>query len=234
MSSSVTLAYPDLEAIVSTERLKPYLDAARGSQEVAAELYAWNVEVSGALWGLIVYLEIALRNALARELQALRMSLRSRRSGTAPLWFNNSTWFTPRQRQDIRKAKAKAAEVEFTAGKVIRQLTFGFWVSLVDPGHTETLWVPGLRHAFPNSGGGHKPVRGKLGWVNDLRNDIAHHNRLLDRRIVETEEELLRTAYWMDPKLADWMAAVSTVRLVNARRPAIPPTLRWPAPAPTF
>lgn len=137
MSSSITLAYPDLEAIVSTERLKPYLDAAHGSQELAAELYAWNVEVSGAFWGLIVYLEVALRNAMARELQVLRLSLRSRQSGTVPFWFNNSTWFTLRQRQAISQAKVKAAEVQFTPGKVIRQLTFGFWVSLVDPGHTE-------------------------------------------------------------------------------------------------
>lgn len=215
--------FDHLALIVSPDRLQPYLDAVNGSRDLAVELYAWNVEVSGALWSLIAPVEVAVRNAMARELQALRSATSARAR-----WFNHDPWFTLRQRQAIRDAKLKVRGKGLTSGRLIAQLTFGFWVSLVDPGHAQALWIPGLHQAFPNSPGGHKAVRGKLGWVNDLRNDIAHHNRLFDRNILRTEEELVRTAYWVDPELADWLADASTVRRVNAERPVVPPSLRWP------
>jgi hypothetical protein len=224
------LEYDHLVAVVSPERLRPYLSEARGSRPVAAELYTWNIEIGAALWELLCYLEVATRNAMARELQIIRTGAGAR-NGVVPQWYNRDEWFTARQREGIReaKAKAKASPNGATPGRVVAGLMFGFWVSLIDPAHTETLWIPGLRRAFPNSPGGHKEVRGKLAWANQLRNDIAHHNRLYRRPILDVEEELLRAAFWIDPLLADWMATASTVRTVNSRRPILPPTLRWNA-----
>jgi len=230
--STPALDYDHLALVMSPERLAPYLSEAKGSKPLAAELYAWNVEISGALWDLIVYLEVATRNAMARELQTLCVGMGSGR-GPVPQWYNHRAWFTTRQNTAIQDAKTRVRGKGLTSGRVIAQLTFGFWVSLVDPAHAPTLWIPGLHKAFPNSPGGHGPVRAKLGWVNDIRNDIAHHNRLFGRKILDVEQELMRTAFWVDPKLADWMSSVSAVRAANARRPDLPPTLRWPVPTPT-
>jgi hypothetical protein len=213
---------------VSEDRLHPYLVETRGSRELAAELYTWNVQIGAAFWELLAYLEVAMRNAMARELQALRRGEWSGR-GVSPQWYNRRSWLTARQLEAIEEAKSKAAGTPtgLTHGKVVAALMFGFWVSLIDPGHAESLWIPGLRHAFPQSPGGHKEVRGRLGWANQLRNDIAHHNRLHARNILEVEDDIIRAAYWIDTDLADWMAAASTVRALNARRPQLPPTLKW-------
>jgi hypothetical protein len=66
-----------------------------------------------------------------------------------------------------------------------------------------------------------------LKWANSLRNEIAHHDRLYERDLLQAEEKVIRTAYWVDSRLADWMAAASKVRMVNAQRPLILPSARW-------
>ena len=220
----VTLDFDHLESIVSPARLAPYLREARGSKELAASLYLWNADVGVALWQIVAHVEIAVRNAMARELDSLCRQQRPR-----ALWFNHPTWFTRRQRAAIRDAKAAVRADGLTEGRVVAQLMFGFWVSMLDPGHEHILWVPGLRLAFPRSSGERRPVRARLGAVNDLRNDIAHHNRMWKRDIAKAETDLLGAAHWVDPTLADWLAATSTVRQVLARRPLLPPSVRWAA-----
>ena len=50
-------------------RFGPYLDACSGSEAKAIELYDWNVRVSAALWEILTYLEVALRNRIDERLQ---------------------------------------------------------------------------------------------------------------------------------------------------------------------
>lgn len=219
-----TLDFDHLEAVVSPARLAAYLREAHGSKEQAAELYLWNADVAVALWQLVAHFEVAVRNAMARELDAICRAQRPR-----ALWFNHPTWFSSRQRAAIRDAKAAVRSEGLTEGRVIAQLMLGFWVSTIDPAHEHTLWVPGLRRAFPRSSGDRKAVRARLGSINDLRNDIAHHNRMWKRDIAKAETGLLGAAHWVDPVFADWLAATSTVPQVLARRPLLPPSVRWAA-----
>jgi hypothetical protein len=151
-----SLDFDHLSGLVSAERLGPYLREAKGCKPLAAEIYQWNIEIGAAFWDLLVYLEVAVRNAMAREMQDLR-SRGSRPRGPTAYWYNNNQWFTSRQRAMIRAAKADATKKGLTPGRVVAQLMFGFWVSLLDPGHTHTLWVPALRNAFPNSPGTARP-----------------------------------------------------------------------------
>lgn len=222
-----SLSYESLVAVVSVKRLGPYLKETHGSKELAARLYQWNGDVATALWPLITLLELAARNSMAVQLDHLCRMERPRAR-----WYNHPTWWTPRQRAALAEAKRNASlRGPVTEGLVIANLAFGFWVSVLDPGHEHELWVPGLRLAFPGSPGDRHAVQGRFRDLNKLRNEIAHHDRLWKRDIAKAEESLLRAAHWLDPDLADWMAKNSKVMRVVARRPQLPPSERWIVPA---
>ena len=61
----------DLEASISRERLGTYLTLAQGNREKALQLYTWNTTVSAAFYGPLQGLEVALRNAIHRQLTRL-------------------------------------------------------------------------------------------------------------------------------------------------------------------
>ena len=58
----------DLVAAFSPERMSTYQAAAAGNHDKAAQLYVWNVKVSAAFYGPLQAVEVALRNAMHREL----------------------------------------------------------------------------------------------------------------------------------------------------------------------
>ena len=60
----------DLEAAFSPERLGTYVRAVQGDRDRAVRLYRWNTAVCAAFYGPLQDLEVALRNAMHRELAA--------------------------------------------------------------------------------------------------------------------------------------------------------------------
>lgn len=54
---------------VSEKRLQEYLDAAGGDESRASDLYAWNAEVSSALFEVIHHFEVLLRNTIIHQLE---------------------------------------------------------------------------------------------------------------------------------------------------------------------
>lgn len=57
-----------LETSLSPERMATYVGRAGGDREKAVRLYTWNTAVSAAFYGPLQGLEVALRNAMHREL----------------------------------------------------------------------------------------------------------------------------------------------------------------------
>lgn len=143
----------DLEASFSPERLDTYLAVAQGDRERALKLYTRNTELSAAFYGPLQGLEVALRNALHRELTRLY--------GAA--WYDNLVAGLDRGALErIADAKRKIAPGggTVTPSKMVARLSFGFWVSLLGSGgrldaagrranYEMTLWRPALRRAFP-------------------------------------------------------------------------------------
>ncbi|WP_299592843.1 hypothetical protein [uncultured Tateyamaria sp.] len=58
----------ELETSLSADRLGTYLAATGGDRAQAVRLYTWNTAVSAAFYGPLQALEVALRNAMNREL----------------------------------------------------------------------------------------------------------------------------------------------------------------------
>jgi hypothetical protein len=104
------------------------------------------------LYGLLHGLEVAVRNASHHALTA---------SFGTPAWYDiaplSGYWI-----DQIDKAKHKPG-VGGIPGKVVAELTFGFWVDLLQGGNHRSLWVDRkLNKAFPNAGRHRKHIHDRL------------------------------------------------------------------------
>ena len=134
-----------IEKIISGERLQPYLTHHNNNQENAIQHYKSNILVSEAFYPLLSILEIGLRNSIDFQLT---------------IRFDDKNWFENREfikiasrfqfdRISDAKSNILSEKKEITTGRIISELSFGFWTSFFDTKFEMTLWKT-LRHAFPN------------------------------------------------------------------------------------
>jgi hypothetical protein len=211
----------DLPQLLSPPRFGRYLSAA-GSAEHAAELYAWNGRLSAAVHEELGMLEIILRNALDRQLVKYhQVALHG--DGR---WYadRRMPWQSARMIEQIDRARAQATgnwRFPELPGKVIAELTFGFWRYILAAPYQNTLWAPALRHAFPHL----HPARRATAYqvvdqLNSVRNRVAHHEPIHCLDITARHQEVLLAASWINPAAAAWIAGTSRVTSVLQLRPA--------------
>jgi hypothetical protein len=135
---------------LTRERLGSYLDASGRDLVKALELYQWNTLMGGALHEDIGRFEVVLRNALDQALTA-----HGQQSGWPTPWYQRQTLFSGKHGQrafaDISTARDRATRrgsLPESRGKVVAELTFGFWRYLCTPPYLTSLWVPVLAAAF--------------------------------------------------------------------------------------
>jgi len=117
---TVLACSPAFRGQISSERLITYLRATSQDLPKALGLYEHNVHLSEALYGLLHSIEIATRNAMHYTLAA---------NYGVPDWYDRAP-LSPHWRGKVNEAKT-ASGVRATPGKVIAELTLGFWVDLV-------------------------------------------------------------------------------------------------------
>jgi hypothetical protein len=222
---------PWVEVWLSPPRFGVYLAAAASDRQLALDLYEWNAVVSAAFHHDLAHLEVALRNAYDAAIVAntpaglphwttdpyrlFPVRWRAARDGTR-IDANRSP------REQIERA-VRAAGPGAPPGKVIAELTFGFWRYLSITAHHHPLWIPYLHNAFA-AGTSRPAVDWPVGRLHQLRNRIAHHEPLLRRNratgmlslttqhLVDHHSDLLTVADLISPNLRDYIAATSTVR----------------------
>lgn len=221
---------PWADAWLSPGRLGRYVAQTAGDRPRALALYEWNTQLGCALQHDLGHLEVALRNAydaaavvhwpgpghwLADDADRLFAPLlRTRKSGGVKRQVDTN-W---RQREIVAKAVREAGGPRATPGKVVAQLSLGFWRYLTSSAHEKTLWVPMLHHAYP-PGTRRADVDDRIGRLHDVRNRIAHHEHLLDRNVAALHDDLLHIARQLLPELEQYLNATSTVRTLLQRRP---------------
>lgn len=115
-----------LRRAISHERLDAYRQ--RGSSSADAELfahYAWNMQLSGSLYTPLQCLEVCLRNGI---------------HDAATSHFKTDAWFDlpgvllPQELYKVQEAKGVLlkGKKQLEAGRIVPELTFGFWTSLFD------------------------------------------------------------------------------------------------------
>ncbi|WP_125773746.1 hypothetical protein [Antribacter gilvus] len=188
-------------AVLSRDRLGPYVRRA-GSDDDGLALYEWNGEVGGALHACLGYAEVVLRNALHEQLSRIAQDRRF----SDPWYVSLAPLLDLRAQADVASARDRATRNgrTETEGRVIAELTFGFWRYLVSAKYDRTLWRVGLHRAFPHLNATLRQVSKLLQRLNDLRNRIAHHEPIFNRDLAQLHRDVDQLMRWLDADLATW------------------------------
>lgn len=235
--------FDELERRVSPERAGTYLGAVSGDRGRALALYEWHARLNGALFPVVADIEIVIRNAMHDELTTYHGS---RRAAPTYRWFDEPAWFPPRlgwfhhrSSTDISRAKQHVKDGgpgcphRPPAGKVVAELSLGFWRFLLAPHYEASFWSPALRHAFAGAPPaatrqGREQVHGPVERLHVLRNRLAHHEpvfrpiRMQRGPAVDVAtiiDGALEVVGWIDPRTATWIESRSEVAIVLAERP---------------
>lgn len=219
-----------VERWLSRPRFGVYLNATGGDEAAALSLYEWNAKLGAAFGHDLAHLEVGLRNSYDRALtehlnlpthwtaagtQVFEPVLRTRKRGPHG---KVSVDINAKPRASLERAIREAGGRKAPPGKVIAQLTFGFWRYLTSAAHEVTLWRPALHHAFP-PGTSRPDVDTRVGRLHELRNRVAHHEPLLGINAAALHRDLLHLAALLDPPLRDYIQEHSTVAALLASRP---------------
>lgn len=97
-----------------------------------------------------------------------------------------------------------------TPGRVIAELSFGFWVGLFANVYDTTTWRSDLFRLF--SPRPQRPeLHARLDRLRTLRNRIAHHEPIYQRNLLEDYQRLQEVLASLSPELCEWMEHNSRV-----------------------
>jgi hypothetical protein len=198
---------------ISPPRFGEYLRNSDGNETAALRLYFFNAAVSVEFFRHLQLLEVGLRNALHRELTA--------RYGTH--WYErHDINLSPQTLMLVERAERvlRDQRKSVTPGRVVAELSFGFWVKLLGPGwknrYEHSLWVPALHKAFAGARSDpalpsftRKEIFQPIDALLLFRNRIAHHEPIYRRHLVQDLNSLSRVAAWLHPALGATIASGS-------------------------
>lgn len=229
-----TLSTPDLwiEQWLSFGRFATFVEATGGSRSRALKLYEWNAQLSAAFLHDLGHLEVGLRNACDRKLDAARdpeeVHWTEPRSvhflfpptSTSPQGSGRARDRNSLPRHAVERARSSVAgspASEVIPGKVVAELTFGFWTYLVSDLHEKTIWVPYLHKVFP-AGIDRKKLSGTFTSLRDFRNRVAHHENILANP-ESKRRQLVSVAKLISPDLHTHILTHSQISTILEQRP---------------
>lgn len=166
--------------------------------------YECNLMLSESLYTSLSILEVALRNALCRELEEMT---------------GRDDWYavfpsTPGLRSLNRYITEAIQHIvnrheTITSSKVVAELTFGFWVSLLNSEYERILWHS-LRRAFPfmpRHERQRRNVSTPLNTFRKLRNRVYHNESICWdlAKVEEIHAEMLMVVGWINRDLTEWV-----------------------------
>lgn len=193
----------ELKTTISAPRLERYRRPVDASDMDMLVNYYWNMALADALHCSLSTAEILLRNAIHTTLSAYL---------GRDDWYERDDLLEERQQADRDDARRNIGTRgrEITPERIVSQLTFGFWVTLLSRPYNERFWrpdlndPPNLRVAFPHAPTKHRraDIQAKYYRANNLRNLAMHHEPIFDLRSLE--EDYRRTyegIAWIDPSM---------------------------------
>jgi hypothetical protein len=211
---------PWVESWLSSDRFAPYLRMAGHDRSRALALYEWSTSLNAALLHDFAHLEVGLRNmydTALEEAQAVGDTHWLHSTSTDQV-FPRSVAGNARTHRDIATARRNAGGSAVLAGKVIAELTFGFWVFLTSRRHEPLIWLPHLAHAYP-SGTSRVQVHTGLSELLNARNRVAHHEPATVRSGREIVRRIRGHARYVSLELSQHINATSTVENIARNRP---------------
>lgn len=173
----------------------------------AVKHYQSNIKLTEAFYTSLSVLEVALRNALSRELKTM--------TGRDDWYaiFANTPGLTNLNKYITQASKQIAGRHEqITTSKIIAELTLGFWVSLLNAEYERLLWKD-LRRAFPyipKKDRKRKNVSAPLNRFRAFRNRVFHNESICwnMKKVQEIHNELLLVLEWINKDLPEWLTEI--------------------------
>jgi hypothetical protein len=216
-----------LEQIVSKARLQPYIVSQPQNPERAVALYEQNIALAQSFYPLLSSLEVALRNALDKQCSALFADpnwLTSQKTGFMVASRLTYIDHSGKQRtNDFLKRSIEEAESTLrrqkkilSQGRIISELTFGFWTELFDRTHYSLLKGVPIK-IFPNLPPTIRRVQiyDRLRDIRRFRNRIYHNepicfvNGMCDLAPAEKiGREALDLISWLSADMFQWISVI--------------------------
>lgn len=200
-----------VERIISKERLEPYLNYHKNDLSKAIAHYKSNILISESFYPLLAVLEIGLRNSIDYQL--------TKRFNDKE-WYDNKDFVKIATRFQIDRISQARTNIysekkEITHGRIISELSFGFWTSLFDTKFEMTLWK-NLRLAFPNCPKNirkRKTMSSKFNGIRKLRNRIFHHEAITwNLNVLNSyKDEIIEGVEWLNKDLLEWIVELNHV-----------------------
>ena len=191
---------------LSSERIGAYRD--RMSEDGDANLfahYAWNIALSESLYPSLQILEVVLRNSIHQAV--------CQDCGQAD-WYDDGTIINIKEKDAVGKAKKTLAGMNkpIEPGRIIAELSFGFWTTLMDRRYEQILWPKLLKPCFPYMPRHlrtRKNVSGRFERIRRLRNRIFHHEPIWYWHDLEKQhQDILEAIAWIEPAARDFVAVI--------------------------
>jgi len=173
-------------------------------EEKAILHYQCNLELAESFYICLSVFEVALRNALCKELE--RMT--GRKDWYAifqhtPGLTHLQKYITTANRQIVERNEIA------TPDKIIAELMLGFWVSLLNSEYERILWKD-IRKAFPNmpkQQRQRKNISIPLNTIRAFRNRIFHNESICwnINRVDQLHEMIIMVIGWIDKDIPVWV-----------------------------
>lgn len=189
--------FNSLKTSISEERLAVYrADGVDNTTAIAR--YIYNIALCKSLYPLISIFEITLRNSIDRALEN---------------YFKLTDWNNVIQLQQseimmINDAmlKIKRQGKKYSHGRLIAELTLGFWVALMGRKYNtqgfQFAVIKNCLHGCPSNQKSSGAIQKNLSEIRFLRNRIAHHERISHWKDLKQKHDLiLDFIKWLNPDM---------------------------------
>ena len=204
-----------LLSALSEPRLEAYRLHADEPLEAAIGRYMWNIALCRSFYPALHLLEVTLRNNLHRVVTA--------HYGTTEWYDLTPSVLTLHEQEAITKAKAELGkqEKDEEPDRVVAELSFGFWTSLLGRNYEQKLWPKLLSFTFP-----HMPrrertranVADRFHQMRILRNRISHHEPIYKQKnLTELHDAAHQALGWLSPASLGLLHLVEDFPEVYAR-----------------
>lgn len=172
--------------------------------------YQSNIELSSSFYACLSVFEVALRNSLNRELVTKFGRDDWYRVIPSTQGLNGLNYYITEAQRHI----SNRGEI-VTSSKIIAELTFGFWVSLMNSQYEKVLWHD-LRRAFPympKAKKQRKNISAPLNNFRAFRNRVFHNEPICWSKsyIDKIHKEILQVLYWINKDIPVWLEEFDTV-----------------------
>jgi hypothetical protein len=214
---------------LSQIRLEAYRPASGSDSEMVAN-YFWNVQLAESLVPALHAVELALRNSIHTALTDRFQN---------EMWFYQLDVLQPGQLVQFAQALSKVAKKPHPhAGRVVAELTFGFWVTLLSAPYDQTLWRTEnfslLNTIFPHAVGySRKQIADRFNHIRLLRNRVFHYEAIWNRPNLQADHADIQLAIgWISPTLLDSILAIDRFRNAFDAREQVATRIRavWEPP----